>query len=87
MANAYPRESAEFVPVNVTRDGVPVTTGVSLAVVTDGFRPETFLAADIVAGKPGLFISALGPGTYRIFAQLAAPPETPVIDCGYFYIE
>lgn len=86
MVNAYPRESVEFQPVTVTRDGIAVTTGLSFAIVPDGTRPATFTAATILGGKAGVMVSGLARGTYRIFAQLDASPEIPVIDCGYFYI-
>ena len=87
MANAYPRETVEFQPVNVTRDGAVVTDGLAFAVVPDGHRPEIFTPAVIVAGKTGVMVSGLAQGTYRIFAQITAGAEIPVIDCGYFYIE
>ena len=97
MVNAYPRESVEFQPVTVTRDGITVTSGLSrrgllwwrarsFAVVTDGARPSTFTPATVLDGKAGVLLTGLAVGTYRIFAQLTADPEVPVIDCGYFYI-
>lgn len=86
MANAYPRESVEFQPVKVTRDGVTVTEDLSYAVVRDGHRPETFTPATIVGQATGVMVSGLTPGTYRIYAKMTAGPETPVVDCGYFYI-
>lgn len=87
MANAYPRETVEFQPVSVTRDGAEVTTGLSFAVVKDGDRPVTFSPATVVGGKAGVLVSGLAAGTYRIYARLEAGIEVPVIDCGYFYIE
>lgn len=87
MANAYPRETVEFQPVSVTRDGAAVSTGLAFAVVPDGARPATFTPAVVVDGKTGVMVSGLAAGTYRIFAQITAGAETPVIDCGYFYIE
>ena len=86
MVNAYPRESVEFQPVSVTRDGIAVTTGLSFAIVTDGQRPTTFTAATSLDGAIGVMVSGLAAGTYRIFARLDASPEIPVIDCGYFYV-
>lgn len=87
MANAYPRETVEFQPVSVTRDGAAVTAGLAFAVVPDGTRPVTFTPAVVAEGKTGVMVSGLTAGTYRIFAQISAGAETPVIDCGYFYIE
>jgi hypothetical protein len=86
LANAYPRESVEFQPVKVTRDGSTVTEDLSYAVVLDGHRPETFTPATIVGTDTGVMVSGLAPGTYRIYAKMTAGPEIPVIDCGYFYI-
>lgn len=87
MANAYPRETVEFQPVSVTRDGAVVSDGLAFAVVPDGARPATFTPAVIADDKTGVMVSGLPAGTYRIFAQLTSGPEIPVIDCGYFYIE
>lgn len=87
MVSNYPRESVEFQPVRVTRDGVVVTTGLSFAIVPDGRRPVTFLPAVIIGNDAGVMITGLAAGTYHIYAQLSAGPETPVIDCGYFYID
>lgn len=87
MANDYPRESVEFQPVLVTLNGAPVTTGVSFAVVPDGQRPVTFTPAQTMDGLSGVMVGGLAPGVYRIYAQMASGLETPVIDCGYFYVE
>ncbi|MGZ4659829.1 MAG: hypothetical protein ACXVYB_00960 [Arthrobacter sp.] len=87
MANAYPRESVEFMPVQVTLDGAAVTTDVSFAIVPDGHRPVTFTPATILLGVPGVMLGGLAAGTYRVYARIASGPETPVIDCGYFYVE
>ena len=86
MANAYPRESVEFQPVKVTRDGLTITTDLEFAVVPDGARPVTFMAAAVVGGLTGVIVSGLSEGTYRIFARVTTAQEIPVIDCGYFYI-
>lgn len=87
MANDYPRESVEFQPVQVTLNGAPVVSGVSLAVVRDGQRPVTFTPAQTMDGLTGVMIGGLAPGAYRVYAQLSAGLETPVVDCGYFYVE
>lgn len=86
MTNAYPRESVEFQPVRVTRDGLLITTDLEFAVVPDGTRPVTFTPAAIVSGNTGVIVQGLTPGTYRIFARVTTAQEIPVIDCGYFYI-
>jgi hypothetical protein len=86
LANAYPRESVEFQPVKITRDGLVVTTGLEFAIVPDGERPVTFAPAATVAGNTGVIVSGLASGTYRIFARVTTAQEVPVIDCGYFYV-
>ena len=86
MANAYPRESVEFQPVEVTRDGLTITTGLEFSIVPDGQRPVTFTPAEMLSGQTGVIVSGLSQGTYRIFARLTTAQEVPVIDCGYFYI-
>ncbi|HEX9089683.1 MAG TPA: hypothetical protein VF867_19485 [Arthrobacter sp.] len=87
MANAYPRESVEFQPVQVTQDGQALTSGLSFAVVRDGQRPVTFSPATIMGTSTGVMVAGLAAGTYRIYAQLTTGVETPVIDCGYFYVD
>lgn len=86
MANEYPRETVEFQPVQVTLNGAAVTTDLSFAVVRDGQRPVTFTDAAVMGSLTGVMVAGLEPGAYRIYAQLTAGPETPVIDCGYFYV-
>ncbi|HAP91098.1 MAG TPA: hypothetical protein DCR15_15865 [Arthrobacter bacterium] len=86
MANAYPRETNDFQPVQVLRDGLVVSTGLSFSIVPDGQRPVTFTTAVIDNGLTGVDVAGLTAGTYRIFAQLVVGSRTPVIDCGYFYI-
>lgn len=86
MANAYPRESVEFQPVKVTRDGLLITTDLEFSIVLDGDRPVTFTPAAIVSGQTGVIVSGFAPGTYRIFARVTTAQEVPVIDCGYFYV-
>jgi hypothetical protein len=87
VANVYQRESVEFQPVNVTVDGSPVIADLLFAIVRDGQRPVTFSPGYVIGTESGVMIAGLEPGTYRIYAQVtAAWPETPVLDCGYFYI-
>jgi hypothetical protein len=87
VASAFQRESVEFQPVKVTADGTPIISDLLFAVVRDGQRPETFTAGYVIGNEAGIMIGALDPGTYRIYAQVtSAWPETPVVDCGYFYV-
>lgn len=80
--NSYPRETAEFVPVEVKLDGVVTTTDVQLAVVPNGTRPTVWTAAVLDDGRTGFTMPALVPGTYRVFAKIGAVVE----DCGTFQI-
>jgi hypothetical protein len=86
LVNAYPRETVQFQEVVVTQNSLTLTSGLSFAVVKDGERPDVFTPAVSLEGKLGVTLTGLGAGTYRIYAQFAADPEIPVIDCGYFYI-
>jgi hypothetical protein len=86
LTNAYPRESVEFQPVRVTRDGLLVTTGLEFSIVPDGERPTVWTPSALVNNQTGVIVQGLQRGTYRIFARVANPQEIPVIDCGYFYV-
>lgn len=84
--NSYPRETVEFQPIVITKDGVPVTTGVVTAIVAHGTRPTTWTAATVLGLEIGVMISGLTPGTYDVYAKITDSPEIPVMDCGSFAI-
>jgi hypothetical protein len=82
----FPRETREHLPVTVNVDGAVITAGVTFAISDSKARPVTFTAAVTVAGKIGVFIEALVPGTYNVWAKVTVGIEQPVINCGQFTI-
>lgn len=86
--NEYPRETVEYQKVNLAVDGVPVTSadGVLLAIAKIDERPESWVAAVLVDDALAVMVSGLEEGRYQVFAQVASPPETPVIKCGAFLV-
>ncbi len=86
MINVFPRESAEFQPILITRDGVLMTTGVAYAVTAVTARPTTFTTATTLGSEIGFIVTGLSVGTYKVWAQITDSPEIPVIDCGNFVV-
>jgi hypothetical protein len=84
--NSYERESVDFNPVTVTVNKTPVTTGVTFSVVPDGLRPAVFTAPTVLGGQIGVMVGGYQPGVYRVYAKVAANPETPVLKAGYFTV-
>ncbi len=84
--NTYPRESVEFVAVDVNVDGVAVTTGVEFALTTGQDRPTTWAAPTTLDGKIGVMTGGLATGYWHVWARISSAPETPVIDCGTFQV-
>ena len=80
--NSYPRETDEFVKVNVTANGVAQTTGVTFCVVPSGTRPVTFTAAVVRGPDIGVRITSLAPGVWQVYAKVTDTPYAPEIDCG-----
>lgn len=82
----YLAETAEFLPVTITRTGVTVTTGVKLSVVPEGERPGTWAEPTTLEGEIGYWVEGLAVGTYMVYAQITANPERPAIECGLFRV-
>ena len=84
----FQRETYEFLPVTVTVNGTAVTDDVEFAVVDLESRPDTFGAATTIGTAIGVMVNgtALGVGTFRVFAKVTSSPEVPVIDCGSFRV-
>lgn len=83
---SYPRESVEFQPVHVTIDGSPVTTGVTFAITSRGGRPEAWVSPVELGGQIGVMVGGLEIGGYSVWAKVIAAPETPVVNCGSFWV-
>jgi hypothetical protein len=84
----FQRETYEFLPVSVTVNGTAVTTGVTFAVCEVDSRPATWGSATTLGTAIGVMVNgtALGVGTFEVFARVVSSPEIPVLDCGTFRI-
>jgi len=80
--NSYPRETVEFQPLIIKKDGVIQTAGVSTSIVAHGARPTVWTTAVVLGLEVGVMISGLTPGMYDIYAKITDSPEIPVMDCG-----
>jgi hypothetical protein len=86
MANVYPRESVEFIPVLISKDGVTVTTNIETAIVAKNARPSGYVSAVLLSGATGALISGLAVGNYDLWARITSSPEVVVLLCGSFSI-
>lgn len=86
--NSYERETVEFVPVLVEKNGVAVSTAadVTFSIAAPGERPGAFVASTALDGQIGFMINGLAVGTYKVWAKVQSNPEIPVIDCGLFRV-
>ena len=84
----FQRETYEFLPVNVTVNGSAVTTNVQTAIVELGERPTTWGTAATLGTAIGVMVAgtALGVGTFEVYAKVTDSPEVPVLNCGSFRI-
>lgn len=84
--NIYPRESVEFQPVPIYKDGILKVTDIEYSIVGENERPGVYAAAATLAGATGFLVGTYTEGTYRVWARITDSPETPVLDCGIFGI-
>jgi hypothetical protein len=84
----FQRETLEFLPVVVTVDGDPVTDDVEFAIVPAGGRPDDWEAAETLGTAIGVMVAgtALGTGTFQVYARVTDAPEVPVVDAGTFRV-
>lgn len=89
-AVSLPRESVEYVRLSMEVDGVPVTTGVEVAITAQGQRPETWTTAADVDG-PVVLIGVdpydLAPGSWTVWGRYTDAPEIPVTRLGVLIID
>lgn len=83
---SYQRESVEFLPVTVTVDGTPVTTGIEFCVTDRNARPVTWVAPYVLGDESGILISDYEVGTYIVWARVTDSPEVVVLVCGQFSV-
>ena len=84
----FQRETYEYLPVAVTVNGTAVTTGVEFAIVDLSTRPTTYGSAVTLGTAIGVMVNgtALGVGTFQVFAKVTSSPEIPVLHAGTFRI-
>ena len=82
MTVAIPRESLEFLPVGVTRNGAPIVSGVTFAVVASSARPTVFVAAVTDGEDIGVQLGTYPPGLYEVWAKVTVATGAPVFSCG-----
>lgn len=86
MTAVYPRETVEFLPVNITVDGAPVTSGVELSRTFGAERPTLWETPTSLGGKIGILLTAEATGYHTVWARITSAPETPVINAGTYLI-
>lgn len=79
--NTYPRETIEFIPVQVTRDGAPIAD-FEIAITKQGERPTTWNTPDLLDDKRGALLNEPTPGIYRVWARVVGNPESVVVEAG-----
>jgi len=81
-----PRETKELIPVEVTVDGVPTTTGIKFAIVSPDQRPTTWVSATVIDSQTLVQVESLTPGEYTVYAQVTNGAEVAVIEAGVLLI-
>ena len=85
--NRYARESNEFQSILATRNNIPITTGVKVAVLVPGVRPTpstVWVNPVALDGGIGVMTGGHDRGSWAVWVQITADPEVIVINCGYF---
>ena len=84
----YQRETYEFQPINISVNGSAVTAGVEATIVELGARPSTWGTVTTIGTAIGVMVSgtALGVGTFEVYARISDSPEVPVLNAGTFRI-
>ena len=64
------------------------TGSIEYAIYREGEEPGAYAPAVVRNSKPGIVITGLTPGTYRVRARVTGAPggDIPVVDCGTFTI-
>lgn len=84
MSDSYPSGTSEWVPLDVEKLGLKLTsaTGIATSVVPDGQPAGTWTPATTVDNAPCFRLSGFVPGRYRVRAQVTTADEVVVLDCG-----
>jgi hypothetical protein len=85
---SLPRESREFIPINVSVQQAPVST-FEVSIVGRSARPASWRPADTVGTKKGVLVGpgtnfVLAPGNYRVWVKIGGTTdvENPVLTAG-----
>ena len=84
--NTYERETVEFQPIVITRDGAVITTNIETCITVIDVRPVTWLSAVTLGGKVGCMIQNLSAGAYEVWVRVTDSPEIPVKSAGTFQV-
>jgi hypothetical protein len=89
MANSYPRESVEFVPVSLwnTTTNTPVTSGVEFTITQGIARPTGWFPAVTLGSQVGFMIGDYPIGTYTLWAQITSGTQVVVLIIDTFTID
>lgn len=82
----FQRETIEFLPVTVTRNGTPTTTGIEFAITPHSTRPTTWTPPTTLGTDIGVMVEGLPPGAYKVWARITATAETPVLQAATFEV-
>lgn len=74
-----PRESVEFVGVDVLNDDNSPVTNFDVCVTPINARPTTWLPVQTVEDTQGVLIQGLTPGHHIIWVRVTSTPETVVL--------
>ena len=87
MTNTYPRESVEFMALDV-KNGATAVTDYQVQVTPGTGRPTpgAWVTNTTLDGKRGLMISGLARGSYAAWVKVTANPEIPVLMAGFFSV-
>lgn len=84
MSDAYPAGTSEWVPLDIEKLGLKITsaTGIATSVVPDGQPTGTWSPTTTVDNAPCFRLSGFTAGRYRVRAQITTADEVVVLDCG-----
>lgn len=81
-----PRESTEYLYVNVTRNGQATTDGVEFALTMGDTRPTQWTPAVLIDGRTAYLAQSLTPGIYHMWARTNTGDEQAVDEAGVLII-
>lgn len=82
----FQRETTEFLPITINKDGTPTTTGIQFTITPYGTRPTTWATPTTLGTDIGVMVTALPPGNYIVWARITTTGETPVLQATTFEV-